>query len=379
MRIAIATVDARSLVRFRGPLVRELVARGHQVVGIAGKQHESDELRSEFEALGAAWETIELDSGSLALRAESTALLQLRSVLVRHRVELVSANTPKLIAYAGIATRTLRGVRFVPMVTGLGTAFMKDTSPWVRRMVVTLMRAGTQGAERIIFQNRDDAADLRAHHALPRRTQDYFVAGSGVDIEQFARAPLPSIDGPVRFLFVGRMLEDKGVLELCDACRMLGEARVDFHCVAVGPFIDHPRALRPDKVIARARGQIEFAGESADVASDLRAAHVFVLPSYREGTPRSGLEALAVGRPIVTTDVPGCREIIRDPEPATGIGENGQMVPVRDAPALAAAMRRMCSLGADGLGLLAANSRAFAEQRYSSRIVASATADALGV
>lgn len=377
MRIAIATVDARSLVRFRGPLVRELVARGHEVMGIAGRAHAADQLRSEFESFGARWQTIDLDSGSLSLRTETVALLQLRRLLARERIELISANTPKLIAYAGLAARTLPRTDFVPMVTGLGTAFMKDTSPWVRRMVVTLMRAGSQGATRIIFQNRDDAADLRSHHALPSSCKDFFVAGSGVDIDAFAQAPLPSLEGPLRFLFVGRMLEDKGIFELCDAARMLKEEGLLFECVAAGPFVDHPRAITRAAVEQRAQGAVEFVGEVHDIARYLRECHVFVLPSYREGTPRSGLEALAIGRPIVTTDVPGCREIVRDPQPPLGIGRNGQLVAVRNATALARAMGRMCTLGAE-LSNLSEASRKFAEERFSSAIVARQTADALG-
>lgn len=376
MRIAVATVDARSLVRFRGPLVRELISRGHEVVGIAGRAHATATLAKEFESLGGAWAPIDLDSGSLALRSESVAMWQLRKVLRDQRVDLVTANTPKLIAYAGLVARTLPGTTFVPMVTGLGTAFMKDTSPWVRRMVVGLMRAGTQGAKRIVFQNRDDAADLRQYHALPRGSRDFFVAGSGVDTEAFAKSPLPTSEQPIRFLFVGRMLEDKGIFELCDAARLLRERGVVFQCVAAGPFVDHPRAIKRQDVEARAQGAVEFVGEVTNVASYLRDAHVFVLPSYREGTPRSGLEALAIGRPVITTDVPGCREIVRNADKA-GIADNGQLVPVRDAHALSDAMERATRLGPK-LERLAEASREFAETRFSSRIVAAHTADALG-
>jgi glycosyltransferase involved in cell wall biosynthesis len=162
------------------------------------------------------------------------------------------------------------------------------------------------------------------------------VNGSGVDLDKFVVKPLPdyATEGAVRFLFIGRLLGDKGVREYAEAARLLQLTHQQVRCVLVGWIDSNPNAITQAELDGWvADGRIEFWGRLTDVRPAIAACSVFVLPSYREGTPRTVLEAMAMGRAIVTTDAPGCRETVIH-------GENGFLVPVQDSVALAEAMRR---------------------------------------
>jgi glycosyltransferase involved in cell wall biosynthesis len=238
---------------------------------------------------------------------------------------------------------------------------------WVAR---PLYRAALQAATRVVVQNPDDERDLRAARLLPRRKPVDRVAGSGIDLDAFPAVPVP--EGPPRFLFVGRLLRDKGVIEYVDAARQVKLRHPEATFAIVGGHDPNPSAIGSDTVDRWVRdGVVDWLGETPDVRPYLRDCTVFVLPSYREGTPRSVLEALATGRAVVTTDAPGCRETVVH-------GENGLLVPVRDADALARAMadlagdrERVVRMGAAG--------RARAEAVFDARRVVDTLTAALGL
>jgi glycosyltransferase involved in cell wall biosynthesis len=217
----------------------------------------------------------------------------------------------------------------------------------------------------VLFQNEDDLAFFTSLGMLPERQSCHVINGSGVDIDHFAVSPRPT--GPVTFLFVGRLLRDKGLFEYVEACRSLAERGVPARFQILGPLDSNPSSIQVDQLDAWVReGTVEYLGETDDVRPALAAAHVLVLPSYGEGTPRSVLEAMAMGLAVVTTDVPGCRATVRD-------GCNGFLVPVRDSEALADAMTRL-AVDPDLIARFGREGRRVAEERYDVRLV---TADIL--
>lgn len=185
------------------------------------------------------------------------------------------------------------------------------------------------------------------------------VNGSGVDLASFAVKPLPdgAAQGAVRFLFIGRLLGDKGAREYAEAARLLKRNHPQVRCALVGWIDSNPNAITQEELDAwLVDGSIEFLGRLADVRPAIAACSVYVLPSYREGTPRTVLEAMAMGRAIITTDAPGCRETVVP-------GDNGFLVPVQDVNALAQAMRRFVEDPALQLSM-GARSRKMAEDKY---------------
>ncbi len=321
---------APSLIAFRGPLLTALRAAGHRVTALAADGDAA--TTAALAALGVAYEDVPLARAGLDPRADLRTVVALTRTLRRLRPDVVLGYTIKPVIYGGLAARAARVPRRFALITGLGYAFLGQAS-WRRRVlaagVARLYRAGLAGIDGLFVQNPDDLADLRAAGALPAGLPTTIVRGSGVDTDAYAAAPLP--DGPTRFLFVGRLLREKGIAEYVAMARAVRAVDPTATFAVLGGLDPNPASLgRAELDRTVAAGDITYLGETRDVRPHLAAAHVLVLPSYREGTPRSVLEAMSVGRAIITTDVPGCRETIVD-------GEHGLLVPPRDVPALTAA------------------------------------------
>lgn len=222
-------------------------------------------------------------------------------------------------------------------MTGLGFAFTEAgqggsfKARVIETIARTLYRMAARFNKKVIFQNPDDRADFIAAGCLKDEVKTALVDGSGVDLKQFARTPLA--EAPV-FLMIARLLVSKGVLEYAEAARQLRGRYPEARFVLVGPHDGGLDAVDPAQVAEwQQQGILDYKGPAQDVRPHIAEALVYVLPSYREGTPRSVLEAMAMGRAVVTSDAPGCRETIRD-------GEEGFLVEPRNATALADAMAR---------------------------------------
>ena len=357
MRILIVGSVAASLVNFRGDLIKEFVRRGHTVFAAAppGARNIDDELSS----WGAIRITLKLARTGSNPLADLRLLLSLRRAIRTSTPDLVVAYTIKPVIYGAIAARWARVPRFAAMVTGLGFAF-SHTTTFAQAVVGTTARVMYRLAMRytsdLLFQNVDDEEEFRRQGFLKYGQSVTITHGSGVNLQRFQRARLP--DGPLSFLMVSRLIGDKGVREYLEAAAIVRRIRPDIECKLVGPYDTHPSAISGAEISAAvSAGDVIYCGATSDVAPFLRDCHVYVLPSYREGTPRSVLEAMAVGRPIVTTDVPGCRETVIS-------GENGLMVPPRSGKKLAEAMIYMLSLSATELQRMANASRHLAETKF---------------
>jgi glycosyltransferase involved in cell wall biosynthesis len=351
---------APSLWMFRGHLIEELIGKGYRVLACAPPY---DGAAERMRALGAAFLPLGPDRTSLNPLADLRYLWKLLRLCIRVRPAVLISYTAKPVIWGSLAGG-IAGVRnVVAMVTGLGFAFTDSgtTRPMVSRVVERLYRLALRRCHSVVFQNSDDQREFTQRRLVAAGRGSFVVNGSGVDLLRFQPAALP--DTPV-FLLVARMLRDKGIQEFCEAAAEVKRKYPEASFRLVGWFdADNPRAITPAELEAWcANGVAEYRGPAEDVREEIARCRIYVLPSYREGTPRTVLEAMAMGRAIITSDAPGCRETVRD-------GWNGFLVPVRDSAALARAMMSFLSAPhlAEEMGV---NSRSLAESKYDGRRVA---------
>lgn len=360
MRIAVIGGYAPSLVNFRGPLLARMVSLGHEVHGLA-PAHVPD-VGAQLEGMGVDYHRIPLSRRGLNPLADIGALLYIKQTLHRIRPDIVLSYTFKPAVYGSLAARMVwvgEKKRVYAMITGLGYAFTEEPAGLKRRILFNvakgMYRSGINACDGVIFQNPDDETFFRKLGVIADRVATTVVNGSGVDLDHYAVAPLPQ--GPV-FLCLSRLLRSKGVALFAEAAARLKARHPGAVFRLAGPLESGGDAVTPDEIARwRRDGALEVLDPVEDVRPLLAGAGVYVLPShYREGVPRSILEAMSMGRAIVTTDAPGCRETV---EP----GRNGFLVPPRDADALAETMERFI-LDPALAPAMGAASRAMAEARF---------------
>ncbi len=325
--------NARSLVANRGDLIAEMQRAGHKVSAAVPIEDMLDSAHD----LGIDIHPFRLGRKGMSPLQDLSTVWRLRSLIQRVRPDMTFAYTVKPVVWGTLAAR-IAGVRHrYAMITGLGSIFAPSASMktrLVRPLLALLYRSGVAGSDKVFFQNPDDLKDFLEMGVMRVTAKAVRTMGSGVNLDRFPRQPLP--DGPPIFLFIARLLREKGIAEFSAAARRLKSQYPQARFVAVGPYdpsLPHS-VFAADLARWKAEGAVEFIGGVGDVRPWLSQASVFVLPSYyREGTPRSALEAMATGRAVITTDAPGCRETVLD-------GENGFLVPPRDPEALAVAMTR---------------------------------------
>ncbi len=329
-RIALISSQAFSIANFRGPLIRAWGDAGVAVFALA-PDHD-DASRRAVQALGATAVDYPLSRAGLNPLRDLASLFALMRILRRLGVDASFAYFIKPVIYGGLAARLAGIRRRFAMIEGAGYVFADDARSLRRRMlrsaVSRLYRAGLSGVERVLFLNRDDL-ELFVGAGMVDRRQALLTGAIGVDLDHFAPAPQPAVP---TFLLAARLLANKGVREYVAAARRL---RGSAHFILLGGTDANPASVSRAELEAwAAEGVVEWCDHLADVRPLIARASVFVLPSYyREGVPRSIQEAMAMGRAVITTDMPGCRDTVID-------GENGILIPPRDVDALVAAMRR---------------------------------------
>jgi len=329
-RIVILGSYAPSLINFRGALIAALIAQGHSVHALAPDIDDATDAK--LRAMGAIPRSIRLSNSGIDPVAGLRTINELTQIFREIAPDCVLSYTIKPVTLGSLAARRAGVSQIVALVTGLGYA-LTPGSGWRRRLsrvaAALLYRRAFATCNLVLFQNPDDEADLRrlglvGHDATTRR-----VDGSGVDIAHFAPARLGNAP---RFLMIARLLGDKGVREYAAAAAALKVDHPEADFALLG-YIDHgPDSISPSELAEMERIGVRYLGPREDVRPAIAACNIFVLPSYREGTPRSVLEAMAMGRPVVTSDAPGCRQTVVH-------GLNGLLVPPRDASALTNAMR----------------------------------------
>ena len=333
-KIVVIAGLAESLIRFRGDLLDAMRANGHEVIAIAPE--DDDSVRKRLSEKGIKYHVVPMARTGFNPFADLWYLVKLSQCLWRINPDLVLAYTIKPVVYGLPAARLARVNRRYALITGLGYAFTDAEASLsrniIKKLASNLYKFGLRSATGLFFQNPDDQELFREQGIYRKRVPSYVINGSGVDTESFAQLPLPS---QPNFLFIGRVLRDTGVVEYADAARSIKSnyPQATFHLV--GPLDSNPSGITAETVSSWVKeGHIQYHGAVSDVKPHIAACSVFVLPSYREGTPRSVLEAMSSGRAIVTTDAPGCRETVIE-------GGNGYLVKPRDSDDLARAMERL--------------------------------------
>ncbi|WP_244492582.1 glycosyltransferase family 4 protein [Aureimonas sp. AU22] len=372
-RVVVIASLTRSLVNFRLELLAGMVAGGHEVTALA--PDDDPQSIGALSRAGIGFRRIAMARTGSNPIADIATLASIHREIRRLAPDVVVAYTMKPIIYGSLAAR-LAGVRKrYALFTGMGYVFSGDRNgpraTMLRWLSVALYRRALVGLTSAFAYNEADAQDIRRHRMIDARTPLVMVPGSGVNLDQFAAVPVPA--GPAVFLLVARLLREKGIAEFAEAAKRLKRDFPDARFQVLGPFDPSPLGITRDELDRwHADGSIEYLGETTDVAPFLAAATVFVLPStYREGIPRSALEALSTGRAVVTTNAPGCRDTVVD-------GRNGFLVPPKDPAALADAMRAFL-LDETLAGRMGAQSRRLAQERFDVRIVADGLIRAFGL
>ena len=358
MKILILGSISRSLLNFRGPLIQRLRDSGHHVIAATAPDENSDQVATALNDWGVEYRTVDLARGGTNPLADIRTFWAIQALLREIRPDILLAYTAKPVIYGGMAAQTVAGVRFFPIITGLGYAFTPGASVKrraVQAILTRLYRRSLRGAERTIFQNPDDQAMFGELGLLPDVDRGTWVHGSGVDCGAFPPSALP--DAPV-FLMLARLVADKGVREYVEAARRVREVHPNARFRLAGDLDPNPASISRAELDAWiAEGVIDYLGPVHPVQRELAGCRYYVLPSYREGTPRSVLEAMATGRPVITTDAPGCRETVEH-------GVNGLLVQPGDADSLATAMKEMLSAPEERIQAMADESLRIARERF---------------
>lgn len=357
MHILLTGNTSFKIANFRAGLIHALIADGHRISVLAPQDDHTPRLRE----MGCDFIPLDMDRNGTDPRAELRLMAAIGRVVRRLRPDFVFSYTIKNNIYTGLICRR-HGIPFAPNVTGLGPAF--NDAGLLNRVIRMLYRRAFRRARKVFFQNRDDRA-LFVRAGLVPEDQTRLLPGSGVDLTGFAAAPLPPDDNGIRFLLVARMLRDKGIAVFAEAARIARQTHPEVRCQLLGPVDADSRTGVPRAEIDGwvAAGDVEYLGSATDVRPYLRQAHCIVLPSYyREGTPRSLLEGAATGRPVITTDMPGCRDVVRG-------GANGFLVAPRDAADLARKLIDFATLPPARRAAMGQASRARMETEYDERIV----------
>ncbi len=334
MKILISVNTAWNLVNFRAGLIRALVAQGHEVIAAAP----DDKYAPRLAELGCRFVPLPMHNGGTDPGRDAMLLWRFMRLFWRERPDVYLGYTVKPNVYGSLAARWL-GIAVINNIAGLGAVFIKDG--WLVRLVRGLYRVALARSAKVFFQNGDDR-QLFIQGGLVRADVADLLPGSGIDLARFAARPLMALNGGARkfrFLLIARMLWDKGVAEFVEAARLIHARWPQAECCLLG-FVDvqNPAAVSAAQMDIWVRqGLVKYLGVSDDVRAEIATADCIVLPSYREGTPRTLLEAAAIGRPIITTDAVGCREVVED-------GQNGYLCKLRDASDLADKMQQMLSL-----------------------------------
>jgi len=355
------------LYNFRRTLALALRDAGHEVVMVSPPGPYGVRL----ETLGFRWVAAPMERRSLNPFRELVLLRWLRDLIRSERVDLVHGFTIKCAVYGALAARLAGDTARVSAVAGMGYVFISnDLKARVLRPVVrALLRLALGGRRaRLILQNPDDVALFQAARLVDEGAIR-LIRGSGVDCERFSPVERVGLADPVRVLLAARLLWDKGLAEFVDAARCLkGEGRRIEFLLAGDPDPGNPAAVPEETVQAWcAEGLVNWLGHVDDMPGLFGSVDIVVLPSYREGLPKGLIEAGACALPLVTTDVPGCREVVRD-------GEDGLLIPVKSATAIADAIRRLCDDPEFALRLgAAARQRALSD--FDERLVIDRTID----
>jgi glycosyltransferase involved in cell wall biosynthesis len=363
-RVLMSINSSWNIYNFRAGLIQSLTQNGYEVVTAAPEDGYSEKLGK----LGCLHLALPMDSKGYSPLRDARVFLRYLGLLWRVNPDAFLGYTIKPNIYGSIAAHLL-GIPVINNVSGLGTAFLKET--WLTKVVKLLYRLALRASHTVFFQNHQDR-DLFIRFGLVRPEQAMLLPGSGIDLQKFHPSAAPVEEAPTTFLLIARLIWDKGVGEYVAAARLVKQRFPNTRFQLLG-FLD----VKNRSAISRSQidewvkgGVVEYLGDTDDVRPALAAASCIVLPSYREGKPRTLLEAAAMAKPIITTDAPGCRDVVDD-------GVNGFLCQPRDHKDLKEKLIAFLSMGAASKEQMGLASRRKAEAEYDERIVVARYLDAI--
>ena len=327
MKFVLISPKNRTAWNFRGDLIKDIISMGHEVIVTGPNDIDVDKI----EALGARFVKIPMEKTGVNVLSDLKYIRALRKLFKKEKPDITFGYTIKPVIYGAIAAKQAKVKHRYSMIAGAGYVFVAKTAKAkiIRILVKMLYRVGFSCAQKVVFMNPDDLNDFVSQKLL-KREKCCLVNGSGVNMERFERAELPK--EPV-FFMLSRALRCKGVSEYLEAAQLVHQKHPDVRIMFLGEIDESMQdSLKKQEVQKYIDSvAIEYYPEHPDVRIYYRQCSVFVLPSHREGIPRTVQEAMAMGRPVIVTDAPGCRETVKD-------GETGFLVPVGNAQALADTM-----------------------------------------
>lgn len=317
MKIMVIGAKASSLYNFRGELLKKLAANFDNTIYALATSANKEEIEK-INNLNATYIDYPVSRNGLNPKEDYKTFKALRAIFKNHQPDVILAYTIKPIIWGAFAARCLTKCRFYALVTGLGFAFQKGN--WKKnllmKLVIFLYKTALKRADKVIFQNPDNRQVFIDLGIVPEY-KTVVINGSGVDTSHFEVKPLPS---KPRFLLIARLLGDKGIREYVKAANIVKQKYPDAVFQLVGPEDPSPDGISLSELSQlNSAHTVDYMGATSDVRPYIEDCSIFVLPSYHEGLPRTVLEAMATGRPILTTDAPGCRETVLN-------GENGWLV-----------------------------------------------------
>jgi glycosyltransferase involved in cell wall biosynthesis len=357
MKFLIVVGSAEDFLPFRGDLVDALLSRGMQVHVALPDLDANSVLHGKFLAKGLVVHKVTMQRAGMNPIADLHTMWQLLQLIKIIRPEAVLANMIKPVIYGMMASSMASVPHRFALISGLGYAFTGENNQrgLLRRLAQWLYTLSLNGAHSIFFQNPDDLNLFHQLGILKPNAPACMVNGSGVNIDHYAYTPI--LKGAPCFLMTARFLVDKGIREYAAAAKLVKAQYPEVRFTLVGWIDENPSAITQTELDTWiAEGTIDYMGRLGDVRPAIAQCSVFVLPSYREGTPRSVLEAMSMGRAVITTDAPGCRETVRNED-------NGLLVPVGSVDELAKAMLKFVE-NAELVQRFGQRSREIAEEKY---------------
>ena len=327
MKVVIFSPKNRTVYNFRGDLIETIIANGHQVKVTGPNDMYADKIK----ALGASLEVIPLNKSGINPLADIRYFFRLVKSLKYYKPDITFGYTIKPVIYGAIAAKICGIKHIVSMVTGVGYLFIAGSikARVLKIIAMGLYRIGFKCANTVIFQNSDDRHEF-IENKLLKKDKAALVNGSGVNMQHFNPTPLPK---DITFFMLARVMIAKGINEYLTAAKVIKQEFPNTRFMLLGACENtHNSISKNDLKHFIDDGIIDYYDETEDVRRYYSECSIFVLPSYREGTPRTVLEAMSMKRPIITTDVPGCRETVKN-------GVTGFLVPVKDSKVLADKMR----------------------------------------
>ena len=359
MKVAIVLNTSWNIYNFRMGLVKALLEKGHTVYAIAPR----DEYSQKLEKIGCQYVPVRMDSRGINPLKDLALIVELFLIYRRIRPDINLHYTIKPNIYGTLAS-TLLGIPAVNNVCGLGTAFLQKS--FLSKIAIALYRITFRSSRMVFFQNKEDQ-DFFEKRNIVLAHQSQVLPGSGIDPDQFVSSSTTenqSLKKKFTFLLISRLIHDKGILEYIDAIDILKKRNVDAVFQLLGATDTKHRRGIPEVLISDwlENDRVDYLGHVDDVKPVIRSADCVLLPSYREGTPRTLLEAASMGKPLIASDVPGCRNVVDH-------NENGFLCKVKDSKDLADKMQSMLELPKTQRSQMGRKSRIKVEQFFDERIV----------